>query len=187
MHRRERSPGCRLRGPGRCPCRVLGDTPADDDLVHDGCALPDVGAHDGPAAPTTTTTPSTSPRITALPIPDPLAPFAAPASSGEGVWTPSGRTVEGVPAVYETSLVPPGGAAAAGLAWMDTRLLAAQLYSGSKSPGGGPYTLTAPVEPTQAASLVAAFNGGFLMQDAQGGYYTQGRAVFPLVEVPHPW
>ena len=34
----------------------------------------------------------------------------------------------------------------------------------------------------QAASLVAAFNGGFLMQDAQGGYYTEGRAVFPLVE-----
>ena len=65
---------------------------------------------------------------------------------------------------------------------MDTRLLGAQLYSGSMSPGGGPYTLTAPVQPAQAASLVAAFNGGFLMKDAQGGYYTEGRAVFPLVD-----
>jgi hypothetical protein len=64
---------------------------------------------------------------------------------------------------------------------MDTNLLAAQLYSGSKSPGGGPYLLTAPVQPAQAATLVAAFNGGFLMKDAQGGYYTEGRAIYPLV------
>jgi hypothetical protein len=64
---------------------------------------------------------------------------------------------------------------------MDTNLLAAQLYSGSKSPGGGPYMFTAPVQPAQAASLVAAFNGGFLMKDAGGGYYTQGRTIYPLV------
>ena len=38
------------------------------------------------------------------------------------------------------------------------------------------------MQPAQAASLVAAFNGGFLMKDAQGGYYTEGRAVFPLVD-----
>jgi hypothetical protein len=28
---------------------------------------------------------------------------------------------------------------------------------------------------------VAAFNGGFLMKDAQGGYLTEGRTVYPLV------
>jgi hypothetical protein len=64
---------------------------------------------------------------------------------------------------------------------MDTKLLAARLYSGSKSPGGGPYQFTAPVLPAQATSLVAAFNGGFLMQDAHGGYYTEGKTVYPLV------
>jgi hypothetical protein len=84
-------------------------------------------------------------------------------------------------AVYETQLVPPGGSQAAGIAWMDTKLLSAQLYSGSKSPGGGPYQFTAPILPTQAASLVAAFNGGFLMNSAGGGYYTEGRAIVPLV------
>ena len=63
---------------------------------------------------------------------------------------------------------------------MDTRLLTARLYSGSKSPGGGPYRYTAPIQPAQAATLVAAFNGGFLMNDAGGGYYTQGRAIDPL-------
>ncbi len=63
---------------------------------------------------------------------------------------------------------------------MDTRLLSARLYSGSKSPGGGPYRYTAAIQPAQAASLVAAFNGGFIMNVAGGGYYTEGRLVDPL-------
>lgn len=88
--------------------------------------------------------------------------------------------MDGVSAVYETGLRPPGSSLAAGIAWMDTRLLAARLYSGSSSPGGGPWKYTAPVEPAQAASLVAAFNGGFKMSVAGGGYYTEGRAVVPL-------
>ena len=64
---------------------------------------------------------------------------------------------------------------------MDTRLLSARLYSGSISPGGGPYPYTAPVQPAQATSLVAAFNGGFKMATAGGGYYTTGKAIVPLV------
>ena len=37
-----------------------------------------------------------------------------------------------------------------GVAWMDTKLLKATLYSGSQIPGGGPYTHTAPIAPTAA-------------------------------------
>jgi len=107
-------------------------------------------------------------------------PFGRPAGTGSGVWSPVGRPVGGLRAVYQTTLVPPGGTQPAGIAWMDTHLLAARLYSGSKSPGGGPYRYTAPVQPAQAAALVAAFNGGFIMNAAGGGYYTQGRAVDPL-------
>ncbi len=115
-----------------------------------------------------------------LPNPAPLAPFSAPATA-EGVWSPAGRMVGGVPAVYETTLVPPGGSQPAGIAWMDTRLLSALLYSGSKSPGGGPYRYTAPIQPAEAASVVAAFNGGFVMNVAGGGYYTEGSMIDPLV------
>jgi hypothetical protein len=89
--------------------------------------------------------------------------------------------VAGRPAVYETLLVPPGDTKRAGIAWMDTSLLSARLYSGSLSPGGGPYKYTAPVAPAAASSLVAAFNGGFQMKDAHGGYYTEGRMIRPLV------
>jgi hypothetical protein len=110
-----------------------------------------------------------------------LIPLTSPAAAGEGAWTAAGRSVNGIPAVYETALVPPGGTQAAGIAWMDTRLLSAQLYSGSKSPGGGPYEFTAPIQPAQAGTLVAAFNGGFMMNAAEGGYYTEGRTIVPLV------
>ena len=97
------------------------------------------------------------------------------------MWTAAGRPVDGMPAVFEAELVPPGDTQAAGIAWMDTRLLSARLYSGSGSPGGGPYKFTAPIQATQAQTLVAAFNGGFKMNAAQGGYYTEGRVVVPLV------
>lgn len=63
---------------------------------------------------------------------------------------------------------------------MDTHLLSARLYSGSVSPGKGPYRFTAPVLPAHARTLVAAFNGGFVMSVAHGGYYTEGRVVDPL-------
>jgi len=83
-------------------------------------------------------------------------------------------------AVYETTLIPPGGSQPAGLAWMDTGLLSARLYSGSESPGGGPHRYTAPIRPSSARSLVAAFNGGFIMTAAEGGYYAEGRTIDPL-------
>jgi hypothetical protein len=123
-----------------------------------------------------------SDRKASLPRPVTLRSFpGAPPYAGEGVWQPAGRLVGGRPAVYETSLVPPGGIERAGIAWMDTSLLSARLYSGSVSPGGGPYKYTAPVARTAASSLVAAFNGGFKMKDAHGGYYTEGRLIDPLV------
>ena len=115
-----------------------------------------------------------------LPAPVAIPPFGAHGIAGEGRWRAAGRDVAGRPAIYTTELVPPSGSTPAGIAWMDTRLLAARLYSGSESPGGGPYRYTAPISPEAARTLVAAFNGGFLMRDAEGGYFTEGRVVVPL-------
>lgn len=118
--------------------------------------------------------------ISPLPAPKALKPFGLSASAGEGSWHTVGRLVGGTRAIYETTLVPPGGNQVAGVAWMDMRLLSARLYSGSMSPGKGPYRFTAPVLPANARTLVAAFNGGFVMNLAHGGYYTEGRVVDPL-------
>ena len=124
-----------------------------------------------------TATAAAATRLTPLPQPHPLTRSR---HAGEGLWHPAGRRVSGLPAVYETALVPPGGSQPAGIAWIDTRLLAARLYSGSESPGGGPYKYTAPILPGDARRLVAAFNGGFKMSSAEGGYYTEGKIIVPL-------
>ena len=117
-----------------------------------------------------------------LAAPEPLVPFASPALVGEGAWKPVGRLVAGTPAIYETFLRPNAvhTSVVDGVAWLDTKLLSATLYSGSYIPGGGPYKYTAPIEPAASRSLVAAFNAGFRMQDANGGYYTQRRTIIPL-------
>ncbi|MDA8040319.1 MAG: phosphodiester glycosidase family protein [Actinomycetota bacterium] len=116
----------------------------------------------------------------ALPAPRSLRPFHPGAPRPDGIWHPAGRPALGRPAVYETTLQPPGSPYEAGIAWMDTNLLRAQLYSGSVSPGYGPWKYTAPVSPAAALALVAAFNGGFKFPDTRGGYYSEGRMVHPL-------
>jgi hypothetical protein len=117
-----------------------------------------------------------------LPPPSPIQSFASPAVPGEGQWSPAGRLVGGIPAIYETTLRPDSihTSYVVGVAWMDTKLLKPTLYSGSQIPGGGPYQNTAPIPPTTASSVVAAFNAGFLMPAANGGYFTDGKAVLPL-------
>ena len=114
--------------------------------------------------------------------PSPIRPFASPAISGEGQWSPAGRSVGGLPAIYETTLRPDAihTSYVVSVAWMDTKLLKATLYSGSLIPGGGPYSHTAPVQPQAADSLDSAFNAGFLMSAANGGYYTDDRTILPL-------
>ena len=146
---------------------------------------PKVGGKPPPGA---IRTPVTSPPVTDvaapphLTTPAPIQPFASPAIAGEGQWSPAGRLVNGIPAVYVTALRPDAvhTSYVAGVAWMDTKLLKASLYSGSQIPGGGPYANSAPIQPAAAQHLVAAFNSGFLMSNADGGYYTEGKVVVPL-------
>ena len=114
--------------------------------------------------------------------PSNLVPVASPLLPGEGKWVPAGRLVDGVPAIYTTYMRPDAvhTSVVDGVAWMDMKLLSATLYSGSYIPGGGPYRYTAPVQPSAARTLDAAFNAGFRMPDANGGYYTQRKTVLPL-------
>ena len=109
-------------------------------------------------------------------------PIASPPLPGEGDWHPAGRLVDGTPAIYEAFLRPDAvhTSLVVGVAWMDTHLLRANLYSGKTIPGGGPYKYSAPVQPDAAETLDAAFNSGFLMSDEKGGYYTEGRVIVPL-------
>ena len=114
-----------------------------------------------------------------LPAPQTLAPFGSPGVlPGQGVWHPAGRPVRSFWAVSETWLVPPGGTRRqrAAIAWMDTRLLSARLYR-ARSALAAALQVHRADRRAQAATLVAAFNGGFKMKDARGGYYTEGRLI----------
>ena len=120
-------------------------------------------------------------RSRALARPTSVQPYPGSTLAGQGAWRAAGRLVHGVPAVYTTTLRLPGPTTVvAGLAWMDTSLLRARLYSGSLSPGGLFWKFTAPVSPGAARSLVAAFNGGYLLKVSNGGYLSEGHLVAPL-------
>ncbi len=136
---------------------------------------------DATTTPTHTTTPS-GPHVSPLPTPPPLKPFVNPPIAGEGEWHPVGRTVDGYNVLYTAFLRPDAvhTSLVAGVAWMDMRLLRATLYSGSYIPGGGPFTYTAPISNQAAKTLVAEFNSGFRMQDTNGGYYTDGKLLYPM-------
>jgi hypothetical protein len=118
-----------------------------------------------------------------LPEPKTIPTPALTPLPGEGVWHVAGReTATGVPTMYEAFVRPDAihTSYVVGVVWMDPTLLQAQLYSGSSIPGGGPYPYTAPISAKNSENLVAAFNAGFLMPDANGGYYTDGRTILPL-------
>ena len=123
---------------------------------------------------------SSAPRAL-FPAPRNLVAFGGTPSVGEGRWRPAGRPVRGHAAIYTTTLgVPSDSRVVAGIAWMDIALLRAKLYSGSLSPGGFFWKRTAPISPLASRTLVAAFNGGFLLKDSHGGYLSEGHLVAPL-------
>ena len=133
-----------------------------------------VGAKGAPAAPTTPDH---------LTPPPPMQPLVTTPLPGEGVWQPTGREVAAVPAVYTAFFRPDAvhTSLIAGAMWMDTTLLKSVFIPGLKEPGG-PQTLGAQVPPDMRPSLVAAFNSGFKIDASQGGVYTDGQMVKPLVD-----
>ena len=122
-----------------------------------------------------------SPSVLAPPV-DIVSPAKDPLP-GEGVWHAVGRTTaNGIPTMYEAFVRPDKvhTGYVVGVVWMDTNLLTAQLYSGSMIPGGGPFWHSAPISAARSKTLVVAFNSGFLMQNAHGGYFTDDRTYKKL-------
>jgi hypothetical protein len=104
-----------------------------------------------------------------------------PGLAGEGQWTPTGAVVHGVPAMYVAQFRADDiyTSQITSAVWIDPGLLRVALMPGAQEPGG---TWTQPPEVMGAAlsTIVAAFNGGFRMADAHGGFYLDGRQAVPL-------
>jgi hypothetical protein len=134
-----------------------------------------------------------STTTTAPPPPPPPPPadaqlLASAPVPGEGhwvpagrvaVWAPDGRPNGTVPVVYTTTLRPGNGSSPTGLAWINTKLTKTVLYAGTGEPAGA-WPAQGAIDPTVRPQLVAAFNSGFRLGTASGGWYTAGRAALPL-------
>lgn len=135
--------------------------------------------HIPPAGPRAVSSVKSSSSHLAPPSPVPLV--VTPALSGEGAWQPTGPLINGHHGMYvaqfRADTVYTSQITTA--VWIDPTLLRLRLVPGSQEPGSTwatPPDLTG----TAAARAVAAFNGGFRFQDAQGGFYLDGRTAIPL-------
>lgn len=106
-----------------------------------------------------------------------LNPAIRPSLRGEAVWHPGRRGPGGRPAIYTTWFRPDPAhpTLVAGELWVDPSQARLNLVAGTKDPGGGPWPGTSQVDPRQRSITLAAFNSGFLMGGAHGGFYENGR------------
>lgn len=143
--------------------------------------LPQVLGPSGTAAAKRTTR-ATPAAVAHLSHPPNMVPLVRSPLPGEGVWQPTGRTVQGVPAVYTAVFRPDAihTSLVAAAMWMDTRLLKAVFVAGLREPGAPqPWGAEVPME--QRPALVAAFNSGFKINASRGGVYADGQTVRALV------
>ena len=126
-------------------------------------------------------TPSAAPKPDKTPALASIVPLVSPALPGEGNWKPL-SIVNGKPALQQAFLRPDATHTGytAGVAWMDPTLLRFVLHPGTQEPGHGPWTVPPALGPADRTGLLAAFNGGFRLDAARGGFYAEGRTVGTL-------
>lgn len=136
---------------------------------------------------TTSTTVVTKPQLQKQGlVPYSVNPIATPVLPGEGAWRPVGNPINGLNPIYvadfRSSKVYTSQVAA--VAWMNTKTLTSvHLAAGYQEPGGNNWPLMSPISSSVAPNLLAAFNSGFRLSAAHGGFYyngTLGRGT-PLV------
>jgi hypothetical protein len=120
---------------------------------------------------------SSGATLGSIPIPAGLHPL-----KGEGKWVAAGPTVGGhlsvattwtrIDSVHTSFIV--------GFARIDPRAVRFDLVAGTHEPGGSGWPWGATVPVSIQSKLVAAFNSGFKMKDARGGFYEDGRVGRPL-------
>ena len=111
----------------------------------------------------------------------PIPPQAQPALPGEGVWQTL-TSLHGQPAIRAAFLRPDAAHTSylVGVAWLNQKLVKMVLHPGYTVPGGSGWSQPSQVPSSQRDALLATFNSGFTMQDANGGYWQDGQGAAPL-------
>jgi hypothetical protein len=127
------------------------------------------------------TAPPPAPVPVGLRPPGPVPLVVSPVLPGEGQWVPVGASDGGTAAMFVAQFRADAiyTSQITSAVWMDPTRLRVGLVPGLQEPGGSwaePPDINGPA----LSSAVAAFNGGFRMQDAHGGFYLDGREAVPL-------
>jgi hypothetical protein len=106
---------------------------------------------------------------------------AQPSLPGEGAWQ-SLVNVHGQPAIRAAFLRPDAQHTSylVGVAWLNQKLVKMVLHPGYTVPGGSGWSQPSQVPTSQRSALLATFNSGFTMNDANGGYWQDGKTGVPL-------
>jgi hypothetical protein len=114
-----------------------------------------------------------------------VAPLSRPALAGEGVWHPTqvGESTSDPPLLVTTFRSDPAEypRLVAGVAWINTSRTTVSLYAGRlepsvELPARGPEEVPA----SYRHRLLATFNSGFKLVDANGGWALHGHAYSPM-------
>ncbi|GAY13062.1 phosphodiester glycosidase family protein [Pseudonocardia sp. N23] len=136
---------------------------------------------DGPPDPQAL--PSVSHRVPSSGVaPAGLRTLVSPSLPGEGQWQQA-SAIAGKPASAFTTFLRPDPAHAsvvAGVARFDQNLVATRLIAGTREPNGLGWPGDSRVPAELRASLIATFNSGFKMKDANGGFAADGRTAGAL-------
>ncbi len=111
-----------------------------------------------------------------------VPPLIKPPLEGEGLWRTAGQTVGRVAVLQVTEFRPDVShpSVMVSAAWLSARNVSFVLVPGAHEPGGDWAWHGAIPQPLQR-QLVAAFNSGFKLNEARGGFYAEGRAARPLL------
>jgi hypothetical protein len=113
--------------------------------------------------------------------PAPLQPVAPGSLAGEGTWQTT-LTLQGQPAIRTAFLRPDSihTSYLVGVVWMDPSLVRFTLHPGYRVPGGTGWPVADQLAGNEVGSVLATFNSGFTMVDAQGGYWQGGQSAQAL-------
>lgn len=120
--------------------------------------------------------PASPPPGSTAPAPTGIQPIATNPLPGEGTWQPLGDPVNGTPAMQVAYLRPDElhGSVLAAVVRIDQRLATFALVPGLQEPGNGPWPTRTQLDSARRTNLIAAFNSGFRIADARGGFALAG-------------
>ncbi len=170
---------------------VRNDVPFGNSMVDQGEHLyysvnaPKTGGPQLKGLPTVGQTPartSSPPKSQTAAWPPPIKPVFPHPLSGEGVWKPTGQSVDGAPPVLVTTFRPELAypQLVAYVAWFDHTHTEIGYYPGRYEPPNAAVRGPAMVPEDQRGRLLATFNGGFTYTDGANGSADNGRTNEPL-------